>query len=137
MEQKVYLSKQVEVKAIQWDKSMGAVFGVRNKPKKHVFNPDHFYVVDRFGKETQPNDGDWILQRPDGSYEVCEIGAFNDLWMLKGGQAGTEQPVDPGDQNDNVKEPQATPDPQPEQPASERTSSGRRRRKAKKVAGDE
>jgi hypothetical protein len=68
------------VEAVQWNPEMGAVSGVRARPKKHEANPDDWYVKDRLGREKPIQSGDWVLTHPDGSHEKLEDGEFHALY---------------------------------------------------------
>ena len=81
----------IRVRAIQFKEEMGPVFGVQMKTKKHDLNPSEFFIKTRFRepsgkfKEAPVKSGDWIVQFPDGAYEVVEDAQFHALYMeLKG-----------------------------------------------------
>lgn len=87
----------IHVKAIQFKEEMGPVFGVQMKPKKHDLNPSEFYIKTRFRdaagkfKEVPVKSGDWIVQFPDGSYDVVEDAAFHALYREIGDGVNLKQ----------------------------------------------
>jgi len=75
-----YQSRPTFVQAIQWNKEQGTVVGVQCRPKKHHMNPDDFYIVDRGGKELPIADGSWVVQHPDGAFDIFEDGQFHAIY---------------------------------------------------------
>ena len=77
---KTYRQKPVSVKAFRWEPKLGAVGGVKARPKQHVMNPDEFYILDRFRKDIILKDPCWITTKNDGSNDVVPDGQFLELW---------------------------------------------------------
>lgn len=75
-----YRQRPLTVTAIRWEPELGAVHGVRARPKKHKANPDEHYVRDRFSKETLIVPGQWVVTYPDGSNAIVAEGTFQALY---------------------------------------------------------
>ena len=75
----VWKQRPVEIKAFKWDPKVGVGAGVMARPKKHVLNPDEFFIKVR-GKEIVLKQECWIIINNDGSNDVLPDGQFQELF---------------------------------------------------------
>ena len=106
----VWKQRPVEIKAFKWEPKIGTGAGVMARPKKHVLNPDEFFIKVR-GKEIVLKQPCWIIINNDGSNDVIPDGQFQELFEPAQHPKKTirepepaPQPADPQPQQEKVPE---------------------------------
>ena len=116
------------VSAYQWGPEIGEGNGVQNKPKKHEMNPDDFFVVNRFKEEIKIQPGDWVIQFPDGAFDVVSPGLFEATYEKSRSKPAGDGPSNPA--KESAEQPEKKEDKKSVKKAAKKTA--KKRSKAKK-----
>jgi len=132
-ELKKYKQRPIEVHAFRWTPKVGKDNGVQARPKKHVMNPDEFYIKNRFGVEEVVTEGDWIVKDASSGLSIVKDFHFLELYYLEGEEAlPRKAPVIPLEAPEEPEEPAGESKAVDPMPVGEKTSSGRIRKRVNK-----